>query len=229
MSYTKYHDAWSNSDSATAEAFNHIEGQWAEIKEVADAHNHDTRYYPKATADITFFSTSFYSGFDADTLDGTHFSGLTSASMPLGAILIWSGTDANIPTGWAICNGGSSTLDLRDLFIIGSGGAYQIGNTNPNRAYSVAISGTITVAPHSVTAGEMPLHTHNYYDATDVWGQSGPNGSASATGSSQYYYSRTTSPTGSSTGHDHTGNSITLNNLTFMPYYYALYYIMKVA
>lgn len=37
-----------------------------------------------------------------------------------GMIVMWSGTIANIPTGWALCDGTNSTPDLRDKFIIGA-------------------------------------------------------------------------------------------------------------
>jgi len=229
MSYTKNHDPWTVSDPLTGAAFVHLDAdQWAAITADADVHDHDDRYYTKTTADVTFFSLSFYTGFDADKLDGVHKADLNSAAMPVGAIMIWSGTDANVPSGWVICNGGSGTPDLRDRFVIGSGGTYAIGNTGG--AYSTAISGTVTVAAHAITAAEMPLHTHNYYDGVNSIGSSGPNGSAGAAYPTPVHYSsRTTSPTGSSAGHTHAGNSITLNNLTCTPYYYALYYIMKVA
>jgi hypothetical protein len=50
-----------------------------------------------------------------------------SSSFVAGMIMMWSGTIATIPSGWLLCNGSSSTPDLRDKFIIGasadSGGA----------------------------------------------------------------------------------------------------------
>lgn len=39
---------------------------------------------------------------------------------PPGIIVMWSGTIATIPTGWALCNGSNGTPDLRDRFIIGA-------------------------------------------------------------------------------------------------------------
>jgi len=46
--YTKYHDPWLSSHPLTGEAMNHIDGlQWANIKNYADAHNHNDRYYTK--------------------------------------------------------------------------------------------------------------------------------------------------------------------------------------
>ena len=40
--------------------------------------------------------------------------------VPVGGIIMWSGTVAAIPTNWALCDGGSSTPDLRDRFVVGA-------------------------------------------------------------------------------------------------------------
>jgi microcystin-dependent protein len=37
-----------------------------------------------------------------------------------GMIMMWSGTIATIPSGWALCNGSSGTPDLRNRFIVGA-------------------------------------------------------------------------------------------------------------
>ncbi len=46
-------------------------------------------------------------------------------SLPTGKIVLWSGTIANIPSGWALCDGQNSTPDLRDRFIVGAGSGTQ--------------------------------------------------------------------------------------------------------
>jgi len=40
-------------------------------------------------------------------------------SLPVGAIVMWSGAIANIPSGWALCNGSNGTPDLRNRFVKG--------------------------------------------------------------------------------------------------------------
>lgn len=40
--------------------------------------------------------------------------------VPVGGIILWSGTDAQVPTGWAICDGLNGTPDLRNRFVLGS-------------------------------------------------------------------------------------------------------------
>jgi Phage Tail Collar Domain len=51
----------------------------------------------------------------------------TNALIPSGAIIMWSGSIASIPAGWALCDGASGTPDLRGRFVIGSGGSYSPG------------------------------------------------------------------------------------------------------
>lgn len=71
--------------------------------------------------------------------------------IPVGVILMWSGTIANIPTGWAICDGNNGTPNLTGKFIVhadaDAGGTYNPGDTG----------GSDT---HTLTVDEMPEHTH---------------------------------------------------------------------
>ena len=54
--------------------------------------------------------------------------GLTGA-VPAGTIALWSGAVSAIPAGWALCDGGSGTPDLRGRFVVGAGGDYAVGDT----------------------------------------------------------------------------------------------------
>lgn len=45
-----------------------------------------------------------------------------------GMIMLWSGSIASIPGGWALCNGGNGTPDLTDYFIVGAGNLYNPGD-----------------------------------------------------------------------------------------------------
>jgi len=74
---------------------------------------------------------------------------------------MWSGLLANIPSGWALCNGANGTPDLRDRFIVGAanganpgttGGAGTHGHTVTQPADHAALSHAGTaVADHNVT------------------------------------------------------------------------------
>jgi len=80
--------------------------------------------------------------------------------VPQGAIIMWSGTIANIPTGWALCNGNNGTPDLRDRFILGVPNA----STDPGE---VGGSHTVTIA-----TANLPSHTHAFSATTGNQSQS---------------------------------------------------------
>ena len=44
---------------------------------------------------------------------------------PSGFIGMFSGTEEQIPDGWALCNGENGTPDLRGRFVIGAGGGVR--------------------------------------------------------------------------------------------------------
>jgi hypothetical protein len=67
--------------------------------------------------------------------------------IPAGLITMWSGSVASIPAGWVLCDGTSSTPDLRDRFVVGAGSTYIPGNT-----------GGAATATLSVT--NLPSHQH---------------------------------------------------------------------
>jgi len=69
--------------------------------------------------------------------------------IPSGLIAIWSGTIANIPSGWVLCNGSNGTPDLRDRMVTGVGTTYVVGDTGGE-------------ATHTLTIPELPAHTHTY-------------------------------------------------------------------
>jgi len=69
-------------------------------------------------------------GANAQVLTRNSTTGLvqyTTNIMPLGGIIMWSGSPTILPTGWALCDGtgsvnGSPIPDLRERFIVGAGG-----------------------------------------------------------------------------------------------------------
>lgn len=81
--------------------------------------------------------------------------------VPVGGIIMWSGTIATVPTGWAFCNGtaNSGGPDLRDKFIVGatsdSGGAAKTNLTG-----SLTQSGSAAVSAHSLSTNvAVDAHT----------------------------------------------------------------------
>ena len=91
------------------------------------------------------------------TLDGSgHVTNLDTESatdfannlMPAGSIIMWHGTQVNIPTGWGLCDGTSGTPDLRNRFVVGAGDDYGVNTTG----------GSASV---TLTSNQMPNHTHD--------------------------------------------------------------------
>ena len=141
-----------------------------------------------------------------------------AVGVPSGAILMWSGGIATIPTGWALCNGANGTPDLRDRFIVGAGSTYNVGVTGGSKdAVVVAHTHTGTAASGG-GGGSFVTDVNTSYGSFISYAQSG-NG--------VIFYQNT----GSANAHTHnininsTGSSGTNANL---PPYYALAYIMKI-
>lgn len=74
--------------------------------------------------------------------------------LPRGIIMLWSGSSASIPFGWALCNGSSSTPDLRDRFVVGAGSTYTVAATGGS-ADAVVVSHT-----HTATTASNGDHQH---------------------------------------------------------------------
>lgn len=102
-----------------------------------------------------------------------------AALIPAGVITLWSGSIASIPSGWLLCNGASSTPDLRDRFVVGAGTTYAVGATGgantvtldttmiPSHTHSISASGTTSTqsADHThtfsgTTSGQSVTHSH---------------------------------------------------------------------
>jgi hypothetical protein len=64
--------------------------------------------------------------------------------MPVGSIIIWSGSVATIPLGWHLCNGLAGTPDLRNRFIYGADTAPPPGVIGGVGSHSH----TATITPH---------------------------------------------------------------------------------
>jgi len=140
-------------------------------------------------------------------------------AVPTGGIIIWSGSQASIPTGWLLCNGTSSTPDLRDRFIVGAGSTYAVAASGGS-ANAIVVSHTHTGTTDGTSpeaAGRMdgvvlsagnpssyPIPTSTTAGSPIPWQPFGSHTHAFTTGSA--------------------GSSGTNANL---PPYYALCYIMK--
>jgi len=134
-----------------------------------------------------------------------------------GMIILWSGSSASIPSGWLLCDGSSSTPDLRNRFVVGATSTYAVGATGGS-ADAIVVShthtATVTDAGHTHSTGTTGTTYLN-----DVSGGGGRTHPASNGGSTSG-----TATTGITVSNSTTGSSGTNANL---PPYYALCYIMK--
>lgn len=137
------------------------------------------------------------------------------AAFVTGMIMLWSGSSASIPSGWLLCDGSSSTPDLRNRFVVGAGSTYAVGATGGS-ADAIVVSHT-----HSTTVTD-PGHTHAY--RTGAGGP--PFDQVSIASKNEYDVGTSTlsAITGITVQNSTTGSSGTNANL---PPYYALCYIMK--
>ena len=145
------------------------------------------------------------------TVKATTFTG--NGTIPIGGIIMWSGTTSDIPAGWALCNGvasnGLTPPDLRDRFIVGAGSAYSPKATGGASTHSLAATNLPTFS--------IPYKDIFYSESGGTVAVTSNKGSGdSDSDNSGWELPRTATYTGSATAIDH------------RPLYMALCYIMRV-
>jgi len=81
----------------------------------------------------------------------------SGSGLPTGVIVMWSGSMASIPTGWALCDGANGTPDLRDRFIVGA--TYDDGGIAKTSVKGTPMQ-TGGESEHTLTVSEIPSHSH---------------------------------------------------------------------
>ena len=149
------------------------------------------------------------------------------AGVPAGVVCMWSGTQADIPDGWALCDGQDGRPDLRGRFIVGAGGDYAAGATGGAAMVTLSLD---QLPEHShngaVTIEAAGNHRHSYNPGATTKVQSG-------TGDTVRYGSATGFQTGYAGEHEHNaslsiesaGGGAAHENL---PPYFALCFIIKI-
>jgi len=56
--------------------------------------------------------------------------------VPAGVIVMWSGSTASVPVGWALCNGANGTPNLVDRFVVGAGSTYSVNTTGGSTTHT---------------------------------------------------------------------------------------------
>jgi hypothetical protein len=77
-------------------------------------------------------------------------------SLPSGSIIMWSGTIATIPSGWAFCNGTNGTPDLRNRFVV-SAQSDDAGAAKTNLTGSLTVSGGSISHTHVIPSLSLAL------------------------------------------------------------------------
>ena len=140
-----------------------------------------------------------------------------SAGIPQGAIIMWSGSAASIPQGWALCDGSNGTPNLSGRFVLGAvAPAYPQGQSG----------GAATInLQHSHTTND---HTHTYSGTTGDYTLYGshPPRSVQDVNETSYAHSHTYSGTTSGSSNRGTDSQLSASQ-SILPPYYALCFIMK--
>jgi len=233
LTYTKNEDPWAEDDLITTSKMDNFETIYTELSSYLATHAHDGSYYTKTEMQATFWysgNDGSGSGSDADLIykstGNLHAASFAGLGVPVGLVVMWYGSIASIPSGWALCDGSGGTIDLRDRFVIGAGSTYSPGDTGGSTTFNA--TGTIAVDGHAVTIGEMAAHSHTYSDTRPAAWDDAYSGSEIA------LYAKTGSSVGSAgsgSSHGHSaaeGTSFTGDAVASLPFCIALCYIQKI-
>ena len=87
----------------------------------------------------------------------------SGSSVPAGSIIPWYGNLANIPDGFALCDGKNGTPDLRNRFIVGAGDTYKLSDIGGKDAVKLEPSQT---SSHYHTFGYHNANNNGYFITT---------------------------------------------------------------
>ena len=154
---------------------------------------------------------------------GVTYNATLNQIIPTGVIMMWSGSIASVPSGWALCNGTNGTPDLRNQFVIGASidvtGQAQTGVTGANTKTGGTKDAVVVSHTHAIT-DPGHIHTGRAYGGGNI------TSDCSGTvwrGNEVYCFRNADSATTGITVNN-AGEAGTNRNL---PPYYALAYIMK--
>ncbi|WP_337048339.1 hypothetical protein, partial [Serratia liquefaciens] len=174
------------------------------------------------------------SGLSADDTNGLKI--VPEQMFQKGMVMMFAGTEAEMPQGWALCDGGSGTPDLRDRFIVMAGTKFTGRGDGTTSTGNTTVTGAVNVAETRLTTDQIPSHFHDvelnsfnylYVGAgqqnwINVHREGEDPDAPKATGETKY--------TGSGQGHKHSATMTTSSHshtISAIPPYYALAFIMK--
>lgn len=160
-------------------------------------------------------------------VNGTPFS--VNGTIPVGGIILWSGSITAIPAGWALCNGSNGTPNLRDRFIVGAGAIYDVGITGGSQSRYLTV-GNLPSHSHTGTTSSGGSHFHGINgELMQKDGTSTKTVAALDTGSDVNHgtYLKYTNSSGTHSHSFTTSSTGYGSSVDIRPPYYALAYIMK--
>ena len=165
----------------------------------------------------------------AGLVTATSFAG--NGTIPIGGIIMWSGT--TIPTGWAFCDGttvnGTLTPNLTNKFIISRSAGTVTTTSVTGAATSTGGTATASLVDHRHVYG-MDDNTAGI-SVIDNYAGTAINGDAGSAGGGGLYRYNTSKPK-KNTGAAFSEADVTVvpeSNTANLPPYYALAFIMRVA
>lgn len=151
-----------------------------------------------------------------------------ASSVPKGSIIPWYGDKANIPNGFALCDGTKGTPDLRNRFLVGAGNAYKVSDIGGKDKVMLEESDVAKHRHLMFVPGYKSLGRDYFYQSLTNSTYVSVSGNP-ARGSCEEKYNMvaansSTVPSIGLTGYAGNGVPTAHEN---RPPYYALYYIMK--
>jgi hypothetical protein len=142
-------------------------------------------------------------------------SSVSGAFVPIGGIIMWSGSVATIPPSWRLCNGANGTPNLQDRFVVGAGSGYNPGATGGSA------NATLVDHNHGLTGRNTGGSTLREIFVSMTANSNFPNGLTSGI----EFADGGTSSIGRATLNNAGSSGINAN----LPPYYALAFIMRVS
>ena len=172
-------------------------------------------------------------------------SSINNALVPINGIIMYSGTEDNIPANWSLCDGSNGTPNLVNKFIIAAA-SYDdtVTPSGSDSGWRTSVEGTNEASGGSSTktlaSTELPSHTHGITDpghqhTTSVdtgrlFHQGGQGNTINYGGPGQYpgtVFSMDDANTGITSTDGQSGT--TGEAFDILPPYYAIAYIMRVS
>lgn len=144
--------------------------------------------------------------------------GGTGGATPVGGIIMWHGASADIPSGWAVCDGTLGTPDLRDRFVVGAGSTYALDATGGSA------NAVVVTHNHGNTNTEDSFHTHQQNTGANLTNFL-PQAGTGVGGQTNF---STTGPNNSLHVHGTNDAGVSGTNANLPPYY-GLFFIKRIA